>query len=60
MRHCSLALLTKRLRELERVGVIKITPKADGHGCVYEPTEAGWQLQGVLNAMGGWAGDLGA
>jgi hypothetical protein len=22
---------------------------------VYEPTEAGWELEGVLHAMGGWA-----
>jgi DNA-binding HxlR family transcriptional regulator len=51
----SRALLTKRLHELERVGVIEISPKADGHGSVYEPTEAGWELQDVLHAMGGWA-----
>jgi DNA-binding HxlR family transcriptional regulator len=51
----SRALLTKRLRELERAGVIDINPKPDGHGCVYEPTEAGWELENVLHAMGGWA-----
>jgi DNA-binding HxlR family transcriptional regulator len=51
----SRALLTKRLRELERAGVIEISPKSDGHGSVYEPTEAGWELQSVLHAMGGWA-----
>jgi DNA-binding HxlR family transcriptional regulator len=51
----SRALLTKRLRELERVGVIETTPKPDGHGSVYEPTKAGWELQSVLHAMGGWA-----
>jgi DNA-binding HxlR family transcriptional regulator len=51
----SRALLTKRLHELERVGVIEISPKADGHGSVYEPTQAGWELQDVLHAMGGWA-----
>jgi DNA-binding HxlR family transcriptional regulator len=51
----SLALLTKRLRELERAGVIEISPKPDGHGSVYEPTEAGWELESVLHAMGGWA-----
>jgi DNA-binding HxlR family transcriptional regulator len=51
----SRALLTKRLRELERVGVIEISPKADGHGSVYEPTQAGRELAAVLYAMGGWA-----
>jgi len=51
----SRALLTKRLRELERAGVIEISPKSDGHGCVYEPTQAGWELETVLHAMGGWA-----
>ena len=51
----SRALLTKRLRELERVGVIEISPKADGHGSVYELTQAGRELEAVLYAMGGWA-----
>jgi DNA-binding HxlR family transcriptional regulator len=51
----SRALLTRRLRELEHAGVIQIRPKPDGHGSLYEPTPAGWDLQGVLNAIGGWA-----
>jgi DNA-binding HxlR family transcriptional regulator len=51
----SRALLTKRLRELQRVGVIEISPKPDGHGSVYELTQAGLDLQAVLYAMGGWA-----
>jgi DNA-binding HxlR family transcriptional regulator len=51
----SRALLTRRLRELEHVGVIQIRPKPDGHGSLYEPTPAGRDLQGVLNAIGGWA-----
>jgi DNA-binding HxlR family transcriptional regulator len=51
----SRALLTKRLRELQRVGVIEISPKPDGHGSVYELTQAGRELQAVLHAMGGWA-----
>ncbi|MGH2572130.1 MAG: FAD-binding protein [Actinomycetota bacterium] len=51
----SRALLTKRLRELERVGVIEIRPKPDGHGSVYEVTQAGRDLESVLHAMGGWA-----
>ena len=51
----SRALLTKRLRELERAGVIEISPKPDGHGSVYEMTQAGRELETVLHAMGGWA-----
>ena len=50
----SRSLLTKRLRELERAGVISITPKDDGHGSLYRPTEAGLALQPVLNALGAW------
>jgi len=51
----SRALLTKRLRELQRVGVIEISPKPGGHGSVYDLTPAGRELGPVLGAMGGWA-----
>jgi FAD/FMN-containing dehydrogenase/DNA-binding HxlR family transcriptional regulator len=51
----SRALLTKRLRELQRAGVIEISPKPDGHGSVYELTMSGRELWGVLAAMSGWA-----
>ena len=51
----SRALLARRLRELEHVGVIQIRPKPDGHGSLYEPTPAGQDLQEVLNAIGSWA-----
>lgn len=51
----SRTLLTKRLRELERAGVIEISAKPDGHGCVYELTQAGRELETILLAMGGWA-----
>ena len=50
----SRALLSKRLHELEQTGIIEIKPKPDGHGSVYEPTRAGRELWGVLQAMGGW------
>ncbi len=50
----SRSLLTKRLRELERAGVITITPKEYGHGSLYEPTEAGLALEPVINALGAW------
>ncbi|MGH3100571.1 MAG: winged helix-turn-helix transcriptional regulator, partial [Thermoleophilia bacterium] len=51
----SRALLTRRLRELDHAGVIQIRPKPDGHGSLYEPTPAGRDLAGVLQAIGGWA-----
>lgn len=50
----SRTLLTKRLRELERAGVITITPKEEGHGSLYLPTDAGLALEPVLNALGAW------
>ena len=37
----SRALLTKRLRELERAELLTIVPKPGGRGSFYEPTEAG-------------------
>jgi DNA-binding HxlR family transcriptional regulator len=43
----SRALLARRLRELERAGVIEIRPKPGGRGSVYEPTPAGKDLTGV-------------
>jgi FAD/FMN-containing dehydrogenase/DNA-binding HxlR family transcriptional regulator len=51
----SRALLTKRLRELQRARVIEISPKPDGHGSLYEVTPSGRELWGVLVAMGDWA-----
>jgi FAD/FMN-containing dehydrogenase/DNA-binding HxlR family transcriptional regulator len=51
----SRALLTKRLRELQRARVIEITPKPGGHGSLYEVTPSGRELWGVLVAMGDWA-----
>jgi DNA-binding HxlR family transcriptional regulator len=51
----SRALLTRRLRELERAGVIEIRPKPGGHGSLYEPTPAGRDLESVLFALGAWA-----
>lgn len=50
----SRALLTRRLRELRRAGVIAITPKSDGHGSLYEPTAAGRDAWRVLQALGQW------
>ena len=50
----SRGLLSKRLRELERAGVIEIRPKPVGMGSTYEPTEAGRELAEVIWALGRW------
>jgi DNA-binding HxlR family transcriptional regulator len=48
------SLLTKRLRELERVGVVERRPKESGHGHAYALTEAGRALKPVLRALRDW------
>ena len=50
----SRGLLSKRLRELQRSGVIEIRPKPDGPGSLYEPTEAGRELSEVMLALQHW------
>jgi DNA-binding HxlR family transcriptional regulator len=50
----SRALLSTRLRELERAGVLTIEPKPDGHGSVYAPTEAGRELTELMGALQRW------
>lgn len=50
----SRSLLTKRLRQLGRAGVIAVEQKEDGRGSKYVPTEAGLALKPVLNALGVW------
>ena len=50
----SRGLLSKRLQELERAGVIEIRPKPDGRGSTYEPTEAGRELSEVMLALENW------
>ena len=51
----SRSMLTKRLRELEREGVISSTPKANGQGSTYALTAAGAGLAGVIDSLGRWA-----
>lgn len=51
----SRSMLTKRLRELERAGVIRSTPKPNGQGSTYALTEAGSDLAGVVDGLGQWA-----
>src|SRR5215208_6314320 len=50
----SRGLLSKRLRDLERAGVIEIRPKPDGPGSIYEPTQAGRELSEVMLALQPW------
>ncbi|HUG83530.1 MAG TPA: FAD-binding protein, partial [Euzebya sp.] len=50
----SRSLLSTRLRELERSGVVDVVPKPDGNGSTYQLTAAGRGLWAVLGAMGDW------
>ena len=50
----SRGLLSKRLRELERAGVLEIRPKSGGTGSTYEPTQAGRELSAVMVALQHW------
>jgi DNA-binding HxlR family transcriptional regulator len=50
----SRGLLSKRLRELERAGIIEIRPKPDGPGSSYEPTPAGRELAELMSALERW------
>lgn len=50
----SRSMLTKRLDELEHAGVIECRPKPDGPGHLYQLTEAGADLSGVIYALAAW------
>jgi DNA-binding HxlR family transcriptional regulator len=50
----SRTLLTTRLRELERAGVVRTTPNPSGRGRRYHLTEAGEDLAAVMKALGTW------
>lgn len=50
----SRSMLSKRLTELEHAGVIRSTPKQQGHGSTYRLTEAGADLASVIDALGVW------
>jgi DNA-binding HxlR family transcriptional regulator len=47
-------LLTTRLRDLQRAGVISTTPNPRGRGSLYELTGAGRDLNAVMLALGTW------
>ncbi len=51
----SRSMLSKRLRELERAGVIVSTAKPNGQGSTYALTAAGADLVEVVDSMGRWA-----
>ena len=51
----SSALLSRRLKELERAGIIERRPLAEGRGHDYVLTQAGRELFPVLDQMGIWA-----
>ena len=52
----SRTLLTTRLRQLERVGVVRTSPNPSGRGSHYHLTDAGRDLAGVMKALGTWGG----
>jgi hypothetical protein len=51
----SRSLLTKRLHELARSGLVVIQPKPDAHGSFNEPTPTGRAASRVLEAIAVWA-----
>lgn len=48
------SVLTKRLRELERLGLLELRTEPGRRGHVYELTEAGLGLADVCDALGRW------
>lgn len=53
--HMSRSMLIKRLRELERNGVICSISKPNGQGSTYHLTEAGADLAAVVDGLAAWA-----
>jgi len=50
----SRSMLIKRLGELQRAGIVEVTPKPTGHGSLYTLTAAGRDLAGVVDALAQW------
>ncbi|MGP4083369.1 winged helix-turn-helix transcriptional regulator [Streptomyces sp. KR55] len=50
----SRTLLSQRLKQLERFGIVKAAPKPDGRGSHYELTPAGHDLFKVCVSLGEW------
>jgi len=53
--HMSRSMLARRLRELERDGILVATPKPNGQGSTYALTAAGRDLGEVIDSLGRWA-----
>jgi DNA-binding HxlR family transcriptional regulator len=51
----SSSLLSKRLRQLERAGIVERRQRAEGKGSEYHLTPAGEELAPVLVQMGAWS-----
>ena len=50
----SRTLLSQRLKQLERLGVVESSPKLEGRGHRYELTSAGHELFTVCKSLGEW------
>ena len=50
----SRTLLSQRLKQLERLGVVELAPKPDGRGHHYKLTSAGRDLFTVCQSLGEW------
>jgi DNA-binding HxlR family transcriptional regulator len=50
----SRTMLSQRLKQLERLGVVESVPKADGRGNHYKLTSAGRDLFAVCQSLGEW------
>ena len=50
----SRSLLAQRLRQLQAVGIVEVRPKLRGRGVIYQLTDAGRDLWGVMLALAAW------
>lgn len=50
----SASLLSTRLAQLEHAGLCIKQPAPNGHGSIYEPTEACWALDGIIMNLAAW------
>jgi DNA-binding HxlR family transcriptional regulator len=48
------SVLSDRLKQLEQHGIIERRQAPNGRGWRYEPTQAGWDLRAVCDAIGAW------
>jgi DNA-binding HxlR family transcriptional regulator len=50
----SRTLLSQRLKQLDKIGVVESTPKPEGRGRQYKLTSAGYELFKVCQSLGEW------